>query len=583
MPRNKKRGGKGGDSDASAKSAKDEIKELKETSSPWTGTGTLDSMPASRDIKIGSFSVSLYGQELVKDTTLELNHGRRYGLIGLNGSGKTTMLRVLGERQVPVPEHIDIYHLTGEVDATDTLALEAVLSDLNSEVQRLERRAEELLDVEGDEAQEALADIYTRLEELDPNTAPTRAGKILAGLGFTPQMQETPTKDFSGGWRMRIALARALFVAPDLLLLDEPTNHLDLEACVWLEEYLKTYHRILVIISHSQDFMNGVCTNTIHLHNAKLTYYGGNYDTYVTTRAELEEHQMKQYNREQGEIAHMKNYIARFGHGSAKLARQAKSKEKALSRMMEGGLTERVVHERIFTFRFLPCGNIPPPVLMFDGVTFGYNDTRLIYSTPLNFGIDLDSRVALVGPNGAGKSTLTKLMTGTLQPTTGMVRAHQHLKISLYHQHLQDTLDDNLSPLEFLAKQFPELATTPEKMRQQIGRFGLTGKTQTLPIRYLSDGQKSRVVFANIALQNPHILIFDEPTNHLDIETIDSLADAINEFEGGMVLVSHDFRLISQVCEEIWECARGTITKWDGDIMSYKDTLREKIMAEIGI
>jgi len=356
-----------------------------------------------------------------------------------------------------------------------------------------------------------------------------------------------------------------------------------LEACVWLEEYLKTYNRILVIISHSQDFMNGVCTNIIHLKDAKLSYYGGNYDTYVQTRAELEEHQMKQYTREQGEIAHMKNYIARFGHGSAKLARQAKSKEKALKRMEEGGLTEKVVQERIFTFRFLPCGEIPPPVLMFDQVTFGYTPEKLIYSTPLDFGIDLDSRVALVGPNGAGKSTLLKLMVSEIQPTTGMVRAHQHLKIARYHQHLQDLLDDSLSPLEFLGKMFPELAPTPERMRQQIGRFGLTGKVQTLPIRYLSDGQKSRVVFAHIALQQPHILLLDEPTNHLDIETIDSLADAINEFEGGLVLVSHDFRLIGQVAEEIWECAKGKITKWNGDIMSYKHNLRDKVMAEIGV
>jgi len=519
----------------------------------------------------------------VKDTSLELNHGRRYGLIGLNGSGKTTMLRVLGERQVPLPDHIDIYHLSGEVEATDAQALDVVLDGLAKEVARLEKRSEELLDAEEEEAKEALEEIYARLEELDPSTAPARAGKILSGLGFTKEMQVQPTKDFSGGWRMRIALAKALFVAPDLLLLDEPTNHLDLEACVWLEEYLKNYHRILVIISHSQDFLNGVCTNIIHLHNTKLTYYGGNYDTYITTRAELEEHQMKQYNREQDEIAHMKNYIARFGHGSAKLARQAKSKEKALSRMMEGGLTEKVVHERIFNFRFFPCGNIPPPVLMFDGVTFGYNEKRLIYSTPLDFGIDLDSRVALVGPNGAGKSTLLKLMVQELQPTTGMVRAHQHLKIARYHQHLQDLLDDSLSPLEFLAKSFPELAPTPEKMRQQIGRFGLTGKVQTLPIRYLSDGQKSRVVFAHIALQTPHILLLDEPTNHLDIETIDSLAAAINEFEGGLVLVSHDFRLISQVADEIWECAKGKITKYDKDIMSYKETLREKVMAEIGV
>jgi len=333
-----------------------------------------------------------------------------------------------------------------------------------------------------------------------------------------------------------------------------------------------------VIISHSQDFMNGVCTNIIHLSNCKLTYYGGNYDTYVTTRAELEEHQMKQYNREQAEIAHIKDYIARFGHGSAKLARQAKSREKQLNRLEEGGLTEKVVQEKVFTFRFLPCNDIPPPVLMFDSVTFGYNSSRMIYDTPLSFGIDLDSRVALVGPNGAGKSTLLKLMVGELQPTEGMVRAHQHLKISRYHQHLQDLLDDTLSPLEYLSQYFPTLAPTPERMRQQIGRFGLTGKAQTLPIKHLSDGQKSRVVFAKLALENPHILLLDEPTNHLDIETIDSLADAINEYDGGLVLVSHDFRLISQVCEEIWECNRGKIEKWDGDIMSYKTTLRKRVL-----
>jgi len=298
---------------------------------------------------------------------------------------------------------------------------------------------------------------------------------------------------------------------------------------------------------------------------------------------ELEEHQMKQYNREQGEIAHIKNYIARFGHGSAKLARQAKSREKQLSKMVEGGLTERVVQERIFTFRFLPCNDIPPPVLMFDGVTFAYNQSRLIYDTPLNFGIDLDSRVALVGPNGAGKSTLLKLMVGELQPTEGMVRAHQHLKIARYHQHLQDLLDDALSPLEYLTQCFPELAPTPERMRQQIGRFGLTGKAQTCPIQHLSDGQKSRVVFAQIALENPQILLLDEPTNHLDIETIDSLADAINEFEGGLVLVSHDFRLIGQVCDEIWECKGGKVEKWESDIMSYKTTLRARVLAEAGL
>jgi ATP-binding cassette subfamily F protein 2 len=591
MPPKRNRGGKGGkgknewetvetEPEPSVDALGDLIAKKAYVSTPWTASGNLDSQPLCPDIKIGKFSVSLNGVELVQDTTLELNMGRRYGLIGANGSGKTTMMRVLGERQVPIPSHIDIFHLTGEVEKSDLSALDAVVAGVVEEVQRLEKLVEELNLKEGEEGvEESLQTIYDRIDALDPATASARASKILLGLGFTNQTIKNPTNSFSGGWRMRIALARALFVSPALLLLDEPTNHLDLEACIWLEEYLKTYKRILVIISHSQDFLNGVCTNIIHLQKKVLKYYGGNYDSYVSTRAELEGHQMKQYNREQAEIAHMKEYIARFGHGSAKLARQAQSKEKTLARMVEGGLTEKVEQDRIFTFHFYPCGQLPVPVLMFNDVAFGYNEQKIIYKK-LDFGIDLDSRVALVGPNGAGKSTLLKLMVGDVLPTHGMVRAHPHLRLGRYHQHLQEEIDLELTPLEFMKKEFPELATSPEMYRQQIGRFGLTGKAQTTPMKFLSDGQKSRCIFAWIANKIPHILLLDEPTNHLDIETIDSLANAISAFEGGLVLVSHDFRLISQVCDEIWECKDGTIKKWPGDIMSYKKHLRDTVLAE---
>jgi len=250
--------------------------------------------------------------------------------------------------------------------------------------------------------------------------------------------------------------------------------------------------------------------------------------------------------------------------------------------MVEGGLTEKVVQDKIFTFQFFPCGKLPPPVLMFNDVSFGYNPNKLIYKK-VDFGVDLDSRIALVGPNGAGKSTLLKLMVGEIAPTSGMVRAHQQLRMARYHQHLQDALDDSLSPLEFMKQEFPDLAPTPEIMRQQIGRFGLTGKAQTLPIKYLSDGQKSRVIFAWLANKNPHVLLLDEPTNHLDIETIDSLAAAINAFEGGLVLVSHDFRLIGQVCQEIWECKDGKLTRFHGDILLYKKQLREAVLKECEI
>jgi len=375
---------------------------------------------------------------------------------------------------------------------------------------------------------------------------------------------------------MRIALARALYVKPHLLLLDEPTNHLDLDACVWLEEELKTYKRILVIISHSQDFLNGVCSNIIHMTKKRLKYYTGNYDMFVKTRMELLENQMKQYNWEQDQISHMKNYIARFGHGSAKLARQAQSKEKTLAKMVASGLTEKVSDDKMLNFSFPSCGKIPPPVIMVQNVSFRYNEKSPVIYRDLEFGIDLDTRIALVGPNGAGKSTLLKLLAGDLVPTSGMIRTNSHLRIARYHQHLHELLDMDMSPLDYMLKSFPEVKER-EEMRKIIGRYGLTGRQQVCPIRQLSDGQRCRVVFAYLAWQVPHMLFLDEPTNHLDMETIDALAEAINDFEGGLVLVSHDFRLINQVAEEIWVCENGAVTKWKGDILDYKQHLKKRL------
>ncbi|CAH1395048.1 unnamed protein product [Nezara viridula] len=439
-------------------------------------TGSLAVHPRSRDIKFDNFSITFHGSELLQDTRLELNCGRRYGLIGLNGSGKSTLLAVLGNREVPIPDHIDIFHLSREMPASDKSALQCVM-EVDEERIRLETLADQLVQCEDDESQEQLMDIYERLDDLSADTAEARAGYLLHGLGFTKDMQNKKTKDFSGGWRMRIALARALYVKPHLLLLDEPTNHLDLDACVWLEEELKTYKRILVIISHSQDFLNGVCTNIVHLHKRRLKYYTGNYDAFVRTRLELLENQMKQYNWEQDQIAHMKNYIARFGHGSAKLARQAQSKEKTLAKMVAGGLTEKVISDKNVVFYFPSCGSIPPPVIMVQNVSFRYSEsTPWIYKN-LEFGIDLDTRLALVGPNGAGKSTLLKLLYGDLFPTEGMIRKNSHLRMARYHQHLHELLDLDISPLDYMLKSFPEVKER-EEMRKIIGRYGLTGRQQ---------------------------------------------------------------------------------------------------------
>lgn len=286
---------------------------------------------------------------------------------------------------------------------------------------------------------------------------------------------------------------------------------------------------------------------------------------------------MKKYRWEQEQIANMKEYIARFGHGSAKLARQAQSKEKVLAKMVRDGLTEKVETEKVVKFSFENVGKLPPPVLQFTEVTFGYSKDKILYSN-VDLGVDLDSRVAIVGPNGAGKSTLLKLMTGDLEPLDGMVKRHNHLKIGQYHQHLTELLPLDKSPLQYMTEEYGQ-DVGEEKMRAAIGKFGITGKNQTMAMRKLSDGLKSRVVFAWLAYRRPHMLLLDEPTNHLDMETIDSLAEAINDWDGGLVLVSHDFRLISQVANEIWTVADGTVTKWDGDIIQYKDYLRQRSAA----
>lgn len=537
-------------------------------------TGVLTSDKKSRDIKVESFSMSLFGHELLVNTKLEMNYGRRYGLIGLNGAGKTTLFEAISDRAIEVPPHFDIVFLDREIDASDLSALEAVVADLELQRRNIEEAIDLVIDELGPDSDD-LTNLYELLDDLEVETARKRAGEILHGLQFDKSMQAKATKDFSGGWRMRIALARALFLKPTILLLDEPTNHLDLEATVWLEEYLKTYNRILVLISHSQDFLNAVCTNIIHMTQKQLTYYGGNYDTYMHTRSDLEENQMKRYKWEQDQIAHMKNYIARFGHGSAKLARQAQSKEKTLARMQEAGLTEKVENERVKTFLFYPCDPLPPPVLQFTDVKFGYSADKVLFKC-LNFGVDLDSRVALVGPNGAGKSTLLKIMVDQLNPLDGYVNRHSHLRMGRYHQHLSDQLDESMTPLEYMKFCYPEIGET-EDIRRAVGRYGITGRAQTTPIRCLSDGQKSRVVFSWLAYQKPHLLLLDEPTNHLDMETIGALADALRVFEGGVFLVSHDFRLIDEVAEEIWEVKNQGITRWAGDIHDYKKSLRKEL------
>ncbi|KAK4473503.1 hypothetical protein MN116_002866 [Schistosoma mekongi] len=541
-------------------------------------TGVLASHPEARDIQFSNLSITFHGKALLADTQLELNNGRRYGLIGANGCGKSTLLAVIANGELPVPPHIDIFLLQREMTPTSKTALECVM-EVDEDRVRLEKEAAQLALDDDPETHERLLEVYQRLEHLDADRAEAKAGELLHGLGFTAEMQKKQVRHFSGGWRMRIALARALFVRPALLLLDEPTNHLDLNACVWLERQLVNYPRCLVVISHSQDFLNGVCNHIILMNRHKLTYFGGNYDQYVRTRCELEENQMKRFKWEQDQIASMKDYIARFGHGNKKMARQAQSKEKVLQKMVAGGLAERVEGDKTLTFYFPDPGKIPPPVIQVHQVSFRYGPDKPWIYRNIDLAIDLDRRVALVGPNGAGKSTLLKLVAAELDPTDGIVRRHSHVRMGRYHQHLHEMLDINMSAVDWMMQCYPEIKERDD-MRKLLGRYGLSGAQQVCPIRTLSDGQRCRIIFAWLAQKAPHLLLLDEPTNHLDIETIDSLAEAIDNFEGGLLLVSHDFRLISQVAKEIWVCENGTVTPWEGDIFSYKKHLMRSVFNE---
>lgn len=469
--------------------------------------------PNARTIQVENLSIVLKGRELLKETSLALNWDRRYGLVGPNGCGKSLLLELIGKRMVPLPDNLDVYHLSGEVDPSDLTALEAVMA-VDKERADLEAAAadlEGLVTGEDNPEQEALnerlCEIYERLEEMGAEQAEARASKLLFGLGFDQKSQAKKCKEFSGGWRMRIALARALFLGPSCLLLDEPTNHLDMEAVVWLENYLARWNKILLLISHSEDFLNNVCTNIITMQQKKLVVWGGNYESYLQTRREKEDAQSKRYEKEQEQIAHIKDFVSRFGHGTRKMAQQAQSREKVLAKLEAGGLTERVEVERGIRMRFPSPEKLPPPVLMLANVSFGYPGCPTLYDK-VDFGVDLDSRIALVGPNGAGKTTLLKLIAGELIPTSGAVRPHPHLRMARYTQHFVDSLELDLTPLEYFCKLQPDVPMADQRSR--LGRFGITGEYQSMVMRDLSDGLKSRVVFALMATRSPHILLLDE-------------------------------------------------------------------------
>lgn len=539
---------------------------------------------ANCNMDIHISGIQLYGgrDELIQEGVLKLVFGTKYGLVGRNGCGKSTLLRAISERVIKLPEFLHIIHVEQEASPDERSALQTVVETdterlylLNLEKRMLD---EELDQIDGID----LNEVYERLDEIDADTATARAGQILGGLGFDPEEQMKATKEFSGGWRMRIALAAALFMTPDLLLLDEPTNHLDVHALTWLEEFLRKWEKTVLIVSHDRGFLNDCTTATIFLHHKKLRYYGGSYDTFLKVRAEHRANEEAMQRNQSLRESSLKQFIQRFGQGHKKMVRQAQCRMKMLEKLQ----SERVdvdYDDPYLRINFPSASPLPPPCISVMNVAFGYEGYQTLYQN-LDFGLDMDSRVAIVGPNGAGKSTFLKLLEGDILPTKGWINRHTKLRLARFSQHHLETMnleEDCVAHMKRLDSEMPI-----ETARAYLGRFGLSGELATKPIKVLSGGQKSRLAFAELAWKQPHILLLDEPTNHLDLETIESLAMALNNFEGGVVLVSHDERLISLVVDEIWIVTKGdmksnppvpgSVQVFNGSFDDYKAKLREE-------
>uniref|UniRef100_A0A8C9W531 ATP-binding cassette sub-family F member 3 n=1 Tax=Scleropages formosus TaxID=113540 RepID=A0A8C9W531_SCLFO len=532
----------------------------------------------SYDIRIENFDVSFGERSLLQGAELSLVSGRRYGLIGRNGLGKTTLLKMLASRNLRVPPHISILHVEQEVAGDDTTALQSVLeSDAVREgLLAEERRLNTLIASGTADAQETvhLSEIYARLEEIEADKAPARASIILAGLGFSPRMQQQATREFSGGWRMRLALARALFARPDLLLLDEPTNMLDVRAILWLENYLQTWQSTILVVSHDRNFLNAVATDILHLHSQRLDSYRGNYENFVKTKEDRLKNQQREYEAQLQYREHIQVFIDRFRY-NANRAAQVQSKLKLLEKLP---VLKPVEKEAEVVLRFPDnFEKLSPPILQLDEVEFYYSPDQPLF-TGLSVSADLESRICVVGENGTGKSTMLKLLLDELTPIGGIRHAHRNLKIGYFSQHHVDQLDLNVSSVELLLSKFP--GRPEEEYRHQLGRYGITGELATRPIASLSGGQKSRVAFAQMTMSSPNFYILDEPTNHLDMETIEALGKALNKFKGGVILVSHDERLIRMVCKELWVCEGGKVRRVDGGFDEYRDVLQEQFRNE---
>ncbi len=515
-------------------------------------------------IKLHDISYSVEGRPLLENASATIPAGHKVGLVGRNGTGKTTLFRLIrGELSletgsIELPRQARIGGVAQEVPGNDTSLLDTVLA-ADTE------RAELLAEAERADDPNRIAEIQTRLADIDAWSAEGRASSILKGLGFSPEKQQMPCSAFSGGWRMRVALAAVLFTQPDLLLLDEPTNYLDLEGAIWLESYLAKYPHTVIIVSHDRGLLNRAVGSILHLEDRKLTFYQGAYDTFAKTRAARLASAEAEAKRQDARRTHLQSYVDRFRYKADK-AKQAQSRLKMISKLEPITRPQEAALRR---FSFPDPEELSPPIVRVENGTVGYEDAAIL--SRLDLRIDQDDRIALLGQNGEGKSTLSKLISGRLDPMAGRVVTSNKLRIGYFAQHQVDELFVDETPLDHIRRLRPE--KTPAQLRAILGGFGIGAEQADTEVGRLSGGQKARLSLLLATIDAPHLLILDEPTNHLDIESREALVEALTAYSGAVVLVSHDMHLLSLVADRLWLVKGGRVTPYDDDLDTYRSQL----------
>ncbi|MDF1587773.1 MAG: ATP-binding cassette domain-containing protein [Gammaproteobacteria bacterium] len=521
-------------------------------------------------IKLNNVSIRRGARLLFESANLTVHPGQKVGLTGANGTGKSSLFAVLQDQlhadqgSVSIPDLWVIAHVAQEMPAVDIPAIDYVLQGDSDYIQLQQKLEKAELEHDG----HSQSELHDKLAAIDGYSARSRAGRLLHGLGFTAEQENHPVISFSGGWRMRLNLAQALMCRSDLLLLDEPTNHLDLEAVYWLEEWLRSYQGTLVLISHDRDFLDRVVTQIVHIEQQRIKSYSGNYSDFELARAEHLAHQQAAHNKQQREIAHIRSFVTRFKAKATK-AKQAQSRVKALERME---LIAPAHVDSPFHFSFFEPTRLTAPLLSLDKVAVGYNETPLISGVKLS--LAPGDRIGLLGPNGAGKSTLIKLIAGVLEPLQGKRKEAKDIRVAYFAQHQLEQLTMDESPLQHLQRL--DRQASENELRKFIGGFGFHGDDALAPVAPFSGGEKARLVLALLVYQRPALLLLDEPTNHLDLEMRLALTMALQEFEGALVVVSHDRHLLRTVADDLWLVSDGQAKAFDGDLDDYRQWLANK-------